>query len=173
MPLVAAAYFLIELIAFFLIGKWIGFGWALILLIALFIAGMAVSAWQLRALTERVATQTNHPGKLTADAALTVVGAFLVAVPGIVSTVCGLLLMLPPTRALTRKLIGASARRALANFGGSAFTTVTQYGAPGSKNIPGWGEVIDHREDEAPRGPRNNSSSSSDDPSDKNKGITE
>lgn len=165
MPLVAAAYFLFEFIAFFLVGKWIGFGWAFLLLIGLFVAGMLVSAWQLRALTQRVATQTNNPGKLTGDAALTVVGAFMVAVPGIVTTFCGLLLMLPPTRAIIRKLIGASARRALANFGGSAFTTVTHYGAPGSQNIPGWGEVIDHRDGEAP--PKDSGSAAGE-----NKGIT-
>ena len=151
MPLLAAAYFLSELLIFFILGKLIGFGWAVLVIIGLFIAGMVVSAWQLRALTERVARQQNNPGKLTADAALTVVGAFMVAVPGILTTVIGLLLMLPPTRALTRKIIGASARSALARFGGTTFATVTQYGAPDSKNIPGWGEVIDHREGEGSR----------------------
>ena len=148
MPLLAAAYLLSELIVFFLLGLWIGFGWAILLLIGLFIAGIVVSAWQLRALTARVSAQQVNPGRLTADAALTVVGAFMVAVPGILTTASGLLLMLPPTRALIRKMIGASARSALARFGGTTFTTVTRYGAPGSQNIPGWGEVIDHREGE-------------------------
>lgn len=146
MPLLAAAYFIVEITTFILLGMWIGFGWAVLTIIGLFLAGMVVSAWQLKSLTQRVASNTEHPGKLTADAALTVVGAFMVAVPGIITTVSGLLLLLPPTRALIRSIIGASARAALARFGGSAFTTVTQYGAPQTRNVPGWGEVIDHRE---------------------------
>lgn len=151
MPFVAAAYFLIEVFSFILLGQWIGYGWAALVILGTFLLGMAVSAWQLRALAYRVATQTEHPGTLTADAALSVLGAVLVAVPGVVSSFIGLLFLLPPTRYLIRRGLGAGARAALTRFGGSAFLTVTHYGAPGASTIPGWGEVIDHRESDSPR----------------------
>lgn len=149
MGIFSAAYLIVEIIAFILLGMWLGFGWALLLVFALFVAGMIVSAWQIRSLAQRAASQKDNPGKITADAALSVVGSLGVALPGVVSSIFGLLLLLPPTRALTRKLIGSAARRGLERIGGSAFTTATAYGAPQARNhIPGWGEVIDHRDDE-------------------------
>ncbi len=148
MPVFAAAYFLVELFAFMALGWAVGFGWALLILAILFIAGVALAGWQMRALSRRVKTDTSHPGRLTGDAALTAVGAFLVALPGIVSTVCGILLILPPTRRLVSQSLGQAAKRKIAKLGGTTFTTASFYGDPATRDIPGWGEVIDHRSDE-------------------------
>ncbi|HIW96841.1 MAG TPA: FxsA family protein [Candidatus Corynebacterium gallistercoris] len=148
MPVIAAAYFIVEVLAFILLGATLGWGWALLIVLGLFVAGLAISTWQMKALAERVSHQTDHPGQLTADAALSMVGAVLVALPGLVSSALGILFLLPPTRAVIRKLLGSAARRTLERFGRATFTTVSRYGAPGSQDIPGWGQVIDHRSDE-------------------------
>ncbi|MBF0582044.1 MULTISPECIES: FxsA family protein [Corynebacterium] len=175
MPLFAAAYLIVEVIAFILLGMWIGFGWALLAIIGLFVAGLAIASWQFRALTQRATQQAEHPegghpGRLTGDLALTFVGSLLVAVPGVVSSLAGIFFLLPPTRALIRKGIGAGARAALARFADSTFTSVYGVARPGSKadrreqrssQPQGWGEVIDHREGEShrpesPEDPHNN-----------------
>lgn len=156
MPVIAAAYFIVEVLAFILLGVTLGWGWALLTVLGLFLAGLAISTWQMKALAERVSRQQDRPGQLTADAAISMVGAVLVALPGVVSSIIGILFLLPPTRAMIRTLLGSAARRTLERFGGATFTTVSRYGAPGSQSIPGWGQVIDHRGDEFgnPREPR-------------------
>ena len=151
MPQFLLGYLLIELVAFLALGWAVGFGWALLIVLGLFILGIAVAMWQMRSLATRVAQRTDRPGALTGDAALSCVGAVFVALPGLVSGLLGLLLLLPPTRALVRRIISVRAQRALQNFGGSSFVTVSGFGAPQSKNVPGWGEVIDHRDDEFKR----------------------
>ncbi|OFT90318.1 FxsA family protein [Corynebacterium sp. HMSC28B08] len=151
MPQFLLGYLLIELVAFLALGWAVGFGWALLIVLGLFILGIAVAMWQMRSLATRVAQRTDRPGALTDDAALSCVGAVFVALPGLVSSLLGLLLLLPPTRALVRRIISVRAQRALQNFGGSSFVTVSGFGAPQSKNVPGWGEVIDHRDDEFKR----------------------
>lgn len=151
MPQFLLGYLLIELVTFIALGWAIGFGWALLVVLGLFILGIAVAMWQMRSLATRVTQRTDRPGALTGDAALSCVGAVLVALPGIVSSVLGLLFLLPPTRSLLRRSISARAQRALQNFGGSSFITVSGFGAPQSKDIPGWGQVIDHRDDESDR----------------------
>lgn len=151
MPQFLLGYLLIELVAFLALGWAVGFGWALLIVIGLFILGIAVAMWQMRSLATRVTQRTDRPGALTGDAALSCVGAVFVALPGLVSSLLGLLLLLPPTRALVRRIISVRAQRALQNFGGSSFVTVSGFGAPQSKNVPGWGEVIDHRDDEFKR----------------------
>lgn len=151
MPQFLFGYLLIELLTFIALGWAIGFGWALLVVVGLFILGIAAAIWQMRSLATRVAQRTDRPGALTGDAALSSVGAVLVALPGIVSSILGLLLLLPPTRTLIRRTISVRAQQALQNFGGSSFITVSGFGAPQSKDVPGWGQVIDHRDDEFKR----------------------
>ncbi|MGV0398415.1 FxsA family protein [Corynebacterium suicordis] len=172
MPLLAAAYLIIEITAFILLGLWIGFGWAILLIIGLFVLGLALSAWQFRELTRRVSTTATHPdsataaqpvdgespGRLTADLALALVGSLLVAVPGVVTSALGIFFLLPPTRTLIRKGIGAGARVAITKFADNTYQNVYGVARPGSKAYgkeradrpQGWGEVIDHRAGETP-----------------------
>lgn len=175
MPVIGAAYLIVEIAAFILLGVSLGWGWALLIVLGLFVIGLFVATWQMRALAVRAVNQPDHPGQLTADAALSAVGADLVALPGVVTSVLGILLLLPPTRSLTRKMLGSAARRTLENFGGTTFTTVSRFGAPESRNIPGWGQVIDHRTDEfRPKDSGSQDSSSRDSNNqDKPKGISE
>ena len=145
LPLV---YILTEVLFFILIGAWIGFGWTVLLTLVAFIGGIALAGWQFRELVRRTMNDKEHPGRLSADAALTAVGAVLVALPGLLSALFGIFLLLPPTRTLVRKTIGGSLRRQVTKFGGASFTTVSGVSMPQTKDVQGWGEVIDHRDDE-------------------------
>ncbi|MDN6259612.1 MAG: FxsA family protein, partial [Corynebacterium sp.] len=72
-------YIVVEILVVFLLGTWIGFGWTILLVLATFIGGMLLAGWQFRELVRRAMTDASHPGRLTADAALSAVGAVLVA----------------------------------------------------------------------------------------------
>lgn len=140
MQFLPAVYLVVELIAFILLGVWIGWGWALLILLGLFVLGLALATWQMRELTVRALSQNDRPGALTADMALSMVGAVSVAVPGIVSSFLGIFFLIPPTRTLIRKMLGQAARRSLERFGVTTYTRVNRI-----QNSGGWGEVIDHR----------------------------
>lgn len=140
MQFLPAVYLVMELIAFILLGVWIGWGWALLILLGLFVLGLALATWQMRELTVRALSQNDRPGALTADMALSMVGAVGVAVPGIVSSFLGIFFLIPPTRTLIRKMLGQAARRSLERFGVTTYTRVNRI-----QNSGGWGEVIDHR----------------------------
>lgn len=148
-PLFGLFLIVVEALAFFLVGKLIGFGWALLALIGLWIIGVVIAGWQIRSLAIKAAQDQRHPGKLTGNAALSIAGGWMVAAPGFVSSALGLLLLLPPTRSLIRRKLGKAMRRAVNNFSSTAFTLATSRSMPdASERIPGWGEVIDHRDDE-------------------------
>jgi UPF0716 protein FxsA len=100
------AYVVIELAAVVALASTIGIGWTLLILLATFLAGIAIAGSQVK----RYLARLRSPDALT-DGALVALGAVLVLVPGLVSTVAGLLLLLPPTRALARPLVVAIAAR--------------------------------------------------------------
>ncbi|MEL4164254.1 FxsA family protein, partial [Corynebacterium bovis] len=184
MPLVPLlVYVVVEILAFVLLTSWIGVGWTVLLLVGLFVLGVVLAARQFRAVARRALRDTRHPGAITADAALLLVGSVGVALPGVVTTVLGLVLIVPWTRAGVRRLLGSAVRRRLERFGGSSFATVTGFGMRGAADgtggrggdtsagpsarrggsatapgrgarggrPPGWGEIIDHRDDEFDR----------------------
>lgn len=140
MQFLPAVYLVVEIIAFILLGVWIGWGWALLLLLGLFVLGIALATWQMRELTVRALQQKGRPGELTADMALSMVGAVGVAVPGIVTSFLGIFFLIPPTRTLIRKMLGQAARRSLERFGVNTYSRVSHI-----QNSGGWGDVIDHR----------------------------
>lgn len=140
MQFLPAVYLVVEIIAFILLGVWIGWGWALLILLGLFVLGIALATWQMHELTVRALQQKDHPGELTADMALSMVGAVGVAVPGIVTSFLGIFFLIPPTRTLIRKMLGQAARRSLERFGVNTYSRVSHI-----QNSGGWGDVIDHR----------------------------
>lgn len=115
--LIAVPYMLTELLAFLAVGKWLGFGWALIALAATFFIGVALAGVQMRTLARRAVDQRDPAGKAAGGLALTATGAVLVAVPGFVTAVLGLLLIIPPTRELLRRLMARQLRRWMENLG--------------------------------------------------------
>jgi UPF0716 protein FxsA len=109
-------YLVVEIVAFVALGSWIGFGWALLVLLA----GSVLGAWLARregvraaqALAEAARHRRVAHAELT-DGLLVAVGGLFFFVPGLVTDVVGLVLLLPPTRALVRRrLVRAAERRA-------------------------------------------------------------
>ena len=88
-------------------------------------------------------------GTLVVDSAMLMVGCLLLAVPGFVTTIFGLLLILPPTKWLIRTVGGASLQSWFQRTGSKSMFVVQRYGV---KHDDG-SEVIDHDNPTSPRGP--------------------
>lgn len=108
-------YLVIELAALVAVVWWLGLGWTLLLLLV----SAAVGMWLLRRQGSRAAlavTQAVHAGRVPhaelTDGALVGLGGLLILLPGVVSDLLGLLLMLPLVRQLARRwLLRAAERR--------------------------------------------------------------
>ena len=99
-------------------------------------------------------TKTTPQGAVT-DSALVALGTVLVVIPGLASSILGLLLLLPPTRAAARPLVTAMAVRGIGRR--VPLITVATPGASGYRAGRGDyidGEVIDVFDVEPQRLPR-------------------
>ncbi|MER7993036.1 FxsA family protein [Micromonospora chalcea] len=102
---------LLELTVFVLVGRAVGFGAAVLLVFGASLLGLVLlrregmRAWR----GFRAAAQAGRPpGPEVTDGLVGLLGALLLAMPGLVSGVVGLLLLLPPMR----RLAGGGVRRA-------------------------------------------------------------
>lgn len=102
---------LLELIVFVLVGRGVGFGFAVLLVFAASLLGLVLlrregmRAWR----GFRAAVESGQPpGRQVTDGLVGLLGALLLALPGLVSGVVGLLLLVPPVR----RLAGVGVRRA-------------------------------------------------------------
>ncbi|MET8907714.1 FxsA family protein [Micromonospora sp. NPDC004551] len=102
---------LLELTVFILVGRGVGFGFAVLLVFAASLLGLVLlrregmRAWR----GFRAAAESGQPpGRQVTDGLVGLLGALLLALPGLVSGVAGLLLLVPPVR----RLAGAGVRRA-------------------------------------------------------------
>jgi UPF0716 protein FxsA len=112
MPLLLILLFIVvpiaELYVIIQVGQAIGVVPTLILLLADAVLGSLLlkhqgrSAW--RRFNEALAAR-RFPGREVADGALIIVGGTLLLTPGFITDVFGLFLLLPPTRAITRRLL--------------------------------------------------------------------
>ncbi|WP_054813147.1 FxsA family protein [Nocardia arizonensis] len=112
-------YVIVEIAALFAVGHLLGAVAAIALLIASSAVGMLMIGVQGRRVFEqfrRVARGQLDPGIAVADGALVAVGGFLMFIPGLVTGLFGLLLLLPPTRAPLRPVVTALAARRIAKF---------------------------------------------------------
>ena len=105
-----AALPVLELLGVLAVGRAIG-GWPTLgLLVAISVVGVVVlrregrATW--RAFTE-AARDGRRPGSDVADGALVLLGGLLLAVPGFLTDVLGLVCVLPPTRPWARRLLQA------------------------------------------------------------------
>ena len=126
MPLLVVLAFLVvpvvELYVIIAVGQAIGVLPTIALLLADALLGAALfrregrRAWQaLRA----ALSEQRVPGREVADGALVVLGGALLLTPGFVTDVFGLLCLLPPTRAVLRRLLtGLATRHLLAGAAG-------------------------------------------------------
>ncbi|HEU5251780.1 MAG TPA: FxsA family protein [Solirubrobacterales bacterium] len=111
MPLILVLLFIVvpiaELYVIIQVGQWIGVVPTLVLLLADAVLGSMLlrhegrSAW--RRFNEALAAR-RFPGREVADGALIIVGGTLLLTPGFITDVFGLFLLLPPTRAIARRL---------------------------------------------------------------------
>jgi UPF0716 protein FxsA len=141
-------YVVVELAVVVALASTIGLGWTLLLLLAAFVGGMALSGSQLkRQLTRLRSGLTTGQSRVATDGALVALGTVLVVVPGLVTTAGGLLLLLPPTRAVARPVLTAMAVRGIGRS--APLITITTVGADRYASAPRPrpdyidGEVID------------------------------
>ncbi|WP_228000602.1 FxsA family protein [Nocardia australiensis] len=107
-------YVIVEIAALVGVGHLIGVIPTILLLIAGSAAGMLMIGAQGRRVFEqfrRAGRGEIAPGTAVAEGALVATGGVLMFVPGLVTSLFGLLLLLPPTRFLIRPLVTAFAAR--------------------------------------------------------------
>ncbi len=141
-------YVIVELAVVVALASTIGLGWTLLLLLAAFVAGMTLAGSQLKRQLARLRSGlTTQQSRAASDGALVALGTVLVVVPGLVTTAVGLLLLLPPTRAVARPVLTAMAVRGIGRR--APLITVTTIGADRYASAPQRrpdyidGEVID------------------------------
>jgi UPF0716 protein FxsA len=104
----------VEIAVFVLLGRWIGFGWTVLLLLAASLLGVlllrreGMRAWR----RFRAAAEAGRPpGEQVTDGLVGLGGGLLLAVPGLVSGAAGLLVVLPPVRRWARRRVQAATER--------------------------------------------------------------
>jgi UPF0716 protein FxsA len=109
----------LELTVFVLVGRGIGFGSAVLLVFAVSLLGLVLlrregmRAWRgFRAAVE----SRQPPGPQVTDGLVGLLGALLLATPGLVSGVVGLLLLVPPVRRLARVGVQRAAERRVSSM---------------------------------------------------------
>ena len=113
-----------ELYVIIQVGEWIGVWPTLALLLADALLGSLLLRHQGRGAWRRfneALAQRRFPGKEVADGVLIVIGGTLLLTPGFLSDIVGIFFLIPPTRALARRLLR---RLTLARF--------TVIGVPGA-----------------------------------------
>jgi UPF0716 protein FxsA len=118
MPLLLVALFIAvpiaELAVIIQVGQAIGVWWTILILVADSILGSVLMRSQGRAAWRRfnAALQGGRvPAREVADGVLIIFGGALLLTPGFITDVFGLLFLLPPTRALIRRLFLRQAMR--------------------------------------------------------------
>jgi UPF0716 protein FxsA len=126
--LVLIAAPVVEVLVFIEVGRAIGWLLALLLLLATSTLGVQLLRIQGRAAVRRVSLAVSEhrpPGDAAIDGALGFLGALLLAVPGFITDLSGMLLLFSPTRAFARRrisnrLLGLLARSGRFASGGRA-----------------------------------------------------
>jgi UPF0716 protein FxsA len=130
-------YALVELAVVVALASTIGFGWTVLLLVGTFALGLALAGSQVKRQIQRLQSGLTAPRGALSDGFLVALGTVLTVVPGLVTSALGVLLLLPPTRALARPAVAALAARGLLRMP----MVVTTVGA--MPNRPGRGDYID------------------------------
>ncbi len=104
-------YAALELTVLLALTSTIGLGRTLLLLLVTFVLGVVVAGSQAKRQLLRLRSGSATGRSAVTDGALTALAAVLVVVPGLVTSVLGLLLLVPPIRAAARPLVLALAAR--------------------------------------------------------------
>lgn len=131
-------YAVVELAAVIALLSTVGWGWALVVLLGSFVLGWGLLAPMAGS---HLVRQLGHlrsgltdPRRAASDGALVTLAIVLVLVPGVVTTVVGVLLLVPPIRAVARPGLAALGLRG-----------VRRRTPPGNdlRNQPDYGDYID------------------------------
>ncbi|WP_434740060.1 FxsA family protein [Micromonospora sp. SH-82] len=108
-----------EVAVFVAVGRWLGFGWAVLSVFAASLAGLVslrregMRAWR----GFRVAAESGQPpGRQVTDGLLGLLGALLLAVPGLFTSVVGVVLLVPPVRSAARAGVQRAAERRVSSM---------------------------------------------------------
>lgn len=134
-------YVVAEIAAFAGLVSWLGFGWAVLAIIGATALGVLMlrrtAAGVLRDLGSALDGQRSA-GPALMDTAILASAVFLLAVPGVVSTVLGLLLLIKPVRALVRPAVAYVGAKRVASFVEESGLVTVLAGRP-----RGFGTVVD------------------------------
>jgi UPF0716 protein FxsA len=106
-----------ELYVILKVGDAIGIGWTILLLVADSLIGSALLRTQGRTVWRRfnaVLAEGRMPHREVMDGVLVIFGGAFLITPGFITDVFGLLLLVPPTRAVIRRLVVARLGRRVA-----------------------------------------------------------
>jgi UPF0716 protein FxsA len=108
-------YLVVEIVALVALGSVIGLGWTLLVLLAGSVMGLWLARREGVRAAQALADAVNNrrvPTNEITDGMLVAAGGVLLFVPGLVTDLAGLLLLLPPTRSLVRRrLVRAAEER--------------------------------------------------------------
>lgn len=110
-------YLLVELAVLVGLVYTVGFGWTVLAVLGTFLVGLALAGRQLTRHLRRLQSALNSratSNELATDSALVALGAVLVFIPGVASSVLGALLLMPPTRRIAKPVAVAVIGRSLA-----------------------------------------------------------
>ena len=136
-------YLVVEIAAFAGLVAWLGFGWAVLTVIAATAIGVLMLRRTAGAVLGDLAEALDgrrSAGPALMDTTILAASVFLLAIPGVVSTAVGLLLLIKPIRALVRPVAAYVGAKRIARFVEDS-SLVTVLAQPGFR--PGFGTVVD------------------------------
>lgn len=122
-------YVIVEVSALVALTSTVGIGWTILAVVGAFVIGLVLAGSQARRALGQLRRGGRSPGGAIADGALIALGTVAVVIPGLVSSAIGLLLLLPPTRAVLRQLLAFVAARQLSRRAPLIGVIPTGYGA--------------------------------------------
>ncbi|GAB3708277.1 FxsA family protein [Corynebacterium nasicanis] len=108
---------IIEALVFWGVATWLGTGWALLLMFGLMALGLVAAPIEMNRVGRLAAANKISAGRVAGDYGLLTAGAILAGTPGIASSVLGLLLILPPTRAVARRVAAKKMMKSIEDLG--------------------------------------------------------
>lgn len=102
-------YLLVEVAAAAALVWAIGFGWTVLVLLAAWVIGLAIAGAHIIRQVARLRAGGLRRESALSDSVFIALGTWLIIVPGLVSTVTGVLLVLPGTRAAVRPVLTTAA----------------------------------------------------------------
>ncbi|AKK03115.1 FxsA family protein [Corynebacterium epidermidicanis] len=156
MPIVIfLAYLVLEALAFWAVSQLIGVGWAFVALFLLLVGGIVLAGIEMKQVARAALSGQRSAGGSAVDYGLITAGSIGVAVPGFLTSIMGIFLIIAPTRALVRAALARKAKRFVEELGMRGFEAAgkyrasTSYGSFGSSetttpgNRPNNDQVID------------------------------